>query len=73
MDAISFVLGINSNQLRSNQLVDLINRKSDSEFSILKSTSSCTKRSVKNKGAQKSSVTAFYMNSKNENLIFTRT
>lgn len=75
MDAISFVLGVNSNQLRSSHLVDLINRRSDAE--IAKSTASLSSSNkkrpvVKEKGAQKTTVSAFYSRNDNEELIFSR-
>lgn len=75
MDAISFVLGVNSNQLRSSHLVDLINRRSDAE--IAKSTAAASnsnkKRAVvKEKGAQKTTVSAFYSRNDNEELVFSR-
>lgn len=72
MDAISFVLGINSNQLRSSHLVDLINRRSDSE--IAKPTSGNKRRVgvVKEQGATKTVVSAYYLRSDDEELIFSR-
>ena len=72
MDAISFVLGVNSNQLRSNHLIELINRRSDAE--IAKTTSGNKRRAgvVKEQGANKTVVSAYYMRSDNEELIFSR-
>lgn len=76
MDAISFVLGVNSNQLRSSHLVDLINRRSDSEIAKSSTSTSTTgnkKRAIiKEKGAQKTSVSAHYSRNNNEELIFSR-
>ena len=78
MDAISFVLGVNSNQLRSSHLVDLINRRSDAEIAKSTSASSSSSSSnkkrpiVKEKGAQKTTVSAFYSRNDNEELIFSR-
>ena len=71
MDAISFVLGVNSNQLRSEHLVDLINRRSDAE--IAKPVSN-KKRSaaVKEQGASKTVVSAYYLRSEDEEIIFSR-
>ena len=71
MDAISFVLGVNSNQLRSEHLVDLINRRSDAE--IAKPVSN-KKRSaaVKENGASKTVVSAYYLRSEDEEIIFSR-
>lgn len=72
MDAISFVLGVNSNQLRSNHLIELINRRSDAE--IAKPTGGNKRRAgvVKEQGANKTVVSAYYMRSDNEELIFSR-
>lgn len=73
MDAISFVLGINSNQLRSEHLVDLINRRSDSE--IAKPVANNNKKRsaiVKEQGATKTVVSAYYLRSEDEELIFSR-
>jgi structural maintenance of chromosome 1 len=73
MDAISFVLGVNSSQLRSSHLVDLINRKSDAELAT--STPNGTKkrgRVVKEQGAQKATVAAFYLKSTGQELVFAR-
>ena len=73
MDAISFVLGVNSNQLRSDHLVDLINRRSDSEIAKPVATNN-KKRSavVKEQGATKTIVSAYYLRNENEELIFSR-
>jgi chromosome segregation ATPase len=71
MDAISFVLGVNSNQLRSSHLIELINRRSDAEIS--KPTGNKRRAGVvKEKGASKTVVSAYYMRSDNEELIFSR-
>lgn len=72
MDAISFVLGVNSNQLRSSHLVDLINRRSDSE--IAKDKGNKKRTMVKEQGALKTSVSAYYLQSSpsEEEFIFTR-
>ena len=74
MDAISFVLGINSNQLRSGHLVDLINRRSDAEIAKPTTTTNGKRRAgvVKEQGANKTVVSAYYMRSDNEELIFSR-
>ena len=71
MDAISFVLGVNSNQLRSTNLVDLINRRSDSEIA---KPSGNKKRSgaIKEQGASKTVVSAHYLRTEDEELIFSR-
>lgn len=73
MDAISFVLGVNSNQLRSSHLVDLINRRSDAE--IAKPSNSNNKRRsgvIKEQGATKTVVSAYYLRNNDEELIFSR-
>lgn len=74
MDAISFVLGVNSNQLRSSHLVDLINRRSDAELAAAASTTKGKRRSgvIKEQGAQKTIVSAFYLRNEDEELIFSR-
>jgi structural maintenance of chromosome 1 len=72
MDAISFVLGINSNQLRSSQLVDLINRKSGNELKTNVINSGTKKRTIKEVGARKTVVSAFYENSNGKSVIFSR-
>ncbi len=71
MDAISFVLGVNSNQLRSSHLVDLINRRSDSE--IAKPTGNKRRAGVvKERGATKTSVSAYYLRNEDEEVVFSR-
>lgn len=72
MDAISFVLGVNSNQLRSNHLIELINRRSDAE--IAKPASGNKRRAgvIKEQGANKTVVSAYYLRNDNEELIFSR-
>lgn len=71
MDAISFVLGVNSNQLRSNHLIDLINRRSDSE--IAKPIGNKRRSGViKDQGVTKTIVSAYYMKNESEELIFSR-
>lgn len=74
MDAISFVLGVDSYQLRSNNLVDLINRRSDAEIATPLTTGNGKKRTgvVKEQGANRTVVSAFYVRSDNEELIFSR-
>lgn len=74
MDAISFVLGVDSYQLRSNNLIDLINRRSDAEIAKPLNTGNSKKRAgvVKEHGADKTIVSAFYVRSDNEELIFSR-
>ena len=79
MDAISFVLGVNSNQLRSSHLVDLINRKSDAEIATqaTPNTSGRGKRGnsrmVKEQSALKATVSAYYLKSNGKDeIVFSR-
>lgn len=75
MDAISFVLGVSSNQLRSSHLVDLINRRSDAELAASAAVKGSNKRRsgvIKEQGAQRTSVSAFYLRNEDEELIFSR-
>ena len=74
MDAISFVLGVNSNKLRSSHLVDLINRRSDSEIAKQVTSSGNKKRTavVKDQGAKLTVVSAYYVRNDNQELIFSR-
>jgi len=79
MDAISFVLGVNSSQLRSSHLVDLINRKSDTEIATQTISNSTSRgkrgnsRMVKEQGALKATVAAYYLKSDGtKEIIFSR-
>lgn len=73
MDAISFVLGVDSYQLRSNNLVDLINRRSDAEIAK-PVTGNGKKRAgvVKEQGADKTVVSAYYVRNDNVEMVFSR-
>lgn len=73
MDAISFVLGVNSNHLRSDHLVDLINRRSDSEIAKPVSNNNKKRSSVvKEQGATKTIVSAYYLRNETEEIVFSR-
>ncbi len=72
MDAISFVLGIQSAHLRSNNLSELIYRSGnlqDGEADVVAEEGSKRRRG----GPKHTSVTAFYYKSDGEELIFSRT
>lgn len=71
MDAVSFVLGVNSSQLRSSHLVDLINRRSDGE--IASKGVGSKRRAVKEQGALKTTVSAHYRRDNDDELVFSRT
>lgn len=71
MDAISFVLGVNSSHLRSSHLVDLINRRSDAE--IANQGVGSKRRAIKEHGALSTSVAAFYQRDNGEEVVLSRT
>lgn len=70
MDAISFVLGIQSAHLRSSNLSELIYRGGSSEDAETEETGKGKKR--KASGAKYASVTAFYFKTDGEELVFSR-
>jgi len=75
MDAISFVLGVKSSQLRSSQLRELIyrDRIDDSEENTRNGVNGSSRRAAGNDSdPRKTSVTAVYMNDDQTETRFTR-